>query len=66
MIVITKKNDDESCALEPCSAPCLYKFTDIKIKKSKKKRKIKHITLGYACIDHVNKVGKMLGRFKDD
>ena len=34
----------------------LYKFTDIKIKKSKKKRKIKQITLGYSCMNHIDEV----------
>jgi hypothetical protein len=42
----------------------LYKFTDIKIKKSKKKRKIKQITLGYSCISHIDEVGKLVGRYK--
>ena len=64
MIVIKKEIEDTSCSLKPCSKMGLYKFTDIKIKKSKKKRKIKQITLGYSCMNHIDEVGKLVGRYK--
>lgn len=59
-MIVIKTEEEKLCSMKPCCITPLYVFSTVKRKKKKIKRKI----LGYSCMEHVERVGKMLGVYK--